>query len=86
MNDINKKIYDIILLESHISNEIDNNNKIMLLNKLLKKITLLNNITEKYKTYVEEEIFNNCPHVFENHYERNERTKLICNLCNMINY
>ena len=26
MNNINKKIYDIIVLESHISNEIDNRN------------------------------------------------------------
>ena len=74
MNNINKKIYDIIVLESHISNEIDNNNKIMLLNKLLKEIALLNNITERYKTCVEEEIFNNCTHVFENYCERNERT------------
>ena len=86
MDNINKTIYDIIILESQISNEIESNKKIILVNTLLTKIKILNNITEKYKNHIEEDIFNKCFHVFEYYCERQERTKQICNLCNMVIY
>ena len=86
MNNINKTIYDIIVLESQISNEIDCDKKLILLDKLLKIIKILNNITEQYIICVEEEKFKNCTHIFENYCEKHERTKQICNICNMLYY
>ena len=84
--EINKSIYDIIIIESQISNEVESNKKIVLIDKLLTTIRILNNITEKYKEYIIKDNMSKCFHVFENYCERNERTREICILCNMCKY
>jgi formylmethanofuran dehydrogenase subunit E len=54
--------------------------------KLLFDIKSLNNKVIEYDDKNQNDIYKNCNHVFEDYYEKYEKTKKICLHCDIIQY
>ena len=76
----------LIELEKNIMSEKDIIVKKEMISKLLFDIKSLNNKVIEYDDKNQQEIYNNCNHVFEDYCEKYERSKKICIHCGMIQY